>query len=75
MAEGVRVHETSPGRGRHRAVEAGDAPSRWFHGRVGRERGRVRKIAIVAPARKLFVALWRYVTRGVAPEGAALEEA
>jgi transposase len=55
--------------------QPGSALSRWFHGRVGRERGRVRKIAIVALARKVFVALWRYVTRGVVPEGAALKEA
>ncbi len=55
--------------------QPGSAPSRWFHGRVGRERGSVRKIAIVALARKVFVALWRYVTRGVVPEGAALKEA
>jgi transposase len=42
---------------------------------VGRERGRIRKIAIVAVARKLFVALWRYATQGVVPEGAVLKGA
>ena len=31
-------------------------------------KGRVRRIAIVALARKLLVALWRYVTQGVVPE-------
>jgi hypothetical protein len=41
--------------------------------RVGTARGRVRRIAIVAVARKLLVALWRYVTQGVVPEGAVLK--
>ena len=55
--------------------QPGSALSRWFHDRVGRERGRIRKIAIVAVARKLFVALWRYATQGVVPEGAVLKAA
>jgi transposase len=55
--------------------QPGSALSRWFHDRVGRERGRIRKIAIVAVARKLFVALWRYVTQGEVPEGAVLKGA
>jgi transposase len=46
--------------------------SRWFVERVGAARGRVRRIAIVALARKLLVALWRYVTQGVVPQGAVL---
>lgn len=48
------------------------ALSRWFRARVGDERGRVRRIAIVAVARKLPIALWRYVTHGELPEGAVL---
>ncbi len=55
--------------------QPGSALSRWFRDRVGRERGRIRKIAVVAVARKLFVALWRYVTQGVVPEGAVLKGA
>jgi len=47
--------------------------SRWFRARVGTERGRVRRIAIVALARKLLIALWRYVTHGEVPEGAVLK--
>jgi transposase len=35
-------------------------------------KGRVRRIAIVALARKLMVALWRYLTTGVVPTGAVL---
>ena len=51
------------------------APSRWFRARVGHERGRVRRVAIVALARRLLVALWRYVAHGEVPEGAALKAA
>ena len=43
------------------------------HRRVGVERGRVRRIAIVALARKLLIALWRYVVDGEVPEGAVLK--
>jgi transposase len=49
------------------------ALTRWFHARAGSERGRVRRIAIVALARKLLIALWRYVTHGEVPEGAMLK--
>ena len=49
------------------------ALSAWFRERVGQGRGRVRRIAIVALARKLLVALWRYTTRGVVPQGAAFK--
>ena len=51
------------------------ALSRWFEARVGARRGRIRRIAIVALARKLLVALWRYVTQGVVPEGAVFKAA
>jgi transposase len=44
--------------------------SRWFHARVGDLKGRIRRIAIVALARKLMIALWRYVTTGLVPAGA-----
>jgi transposase len=42
---------------------------------VGDERGRVRRIAIVALARKLLIVLWRYVTQGEVPERAVLKAA
>jgi transposase len=51
------------------------ALSRWFVERVGSARGRVRKTTAVALARKLLVALWRYVTTGLVPEGARLKAA
>jgi transposase len=44
----------------------------WFRKRVGDTKGRVRRIAIVAVARKLMVALWRYLQTGVVPTGAVL---
>ena len=53
--------------------QSGSAISRWFVGRVGTMRGRVRRIAIVAVARKLLVALWHYVDQGLVPEGAVLK--
>lgn len=49
--------------------------SRWFRTRVGDQKGRVRRIAAVALARKLMVALWRYLTTGVVPAGATLRQA
>jgi transposase len=51
------------------------ALSRWFHTRVGKERGRIRRISIVALARKLLIAVWRYVTQGEVPEGAVMKAA
>ncbi len=44
--------------------------ARWFHERVGTTRGRFKRIMIVALARKLIVALWRYLTTGLVPDGA-----
>jgi transposase len=49
------------------------ALSRWYHDRVRRNGGRLKKVAIVALARKLLVALWKYVTAGVVIEGAAMK--
>lgn len=51
------------------------ALSVWFRARVGDERGRVRRVTIVALARKLLIALWRYLTHGEVPAGATVKEA
>ena len=51
------------------------ALARWYRDRVRRDGGRMRKVAIVALARKLLVALWKYVTAGVVIEGAAMKSA
>lgn len=51
------------------------ALSRWFHQRVKDDRGRLRRVSIVALARKLLIALWRFITHGEIPEGASLKAA
>jgi transposase len=51
------------------------ALSRWFRERVRSDRGRVRRVSIVALARKLLIALWRFVTDGVVPEAATIKAA
>jgi len=52
--------------------QPGSELTRWFQQRVGNVKGRIRKIAIVAVARKLMVALWRYVETGLVPTGALM---
>jgi len=47
--------------------------SRWYRQRFAKGSSRVRRIGIVALARKLLIALWRYVEEGVLPEGAQLK--
>ena len=53
--------------------QPGSALARWFHERVAGAKGRMRRIMLVAMARKLIVSLWRYVTTGAVPEGAVLK--
>jgi transposase len=45
----------------------------WFRERVGKLKGRIRRITIVAVARKLLIALWRYLETGLVPTGAVLK--
>lgn len=47
--------------------------TRWFHRRFGKGK-RHRRIGIVAVARRLLGALWRYVEHGVIPEGARFKQ-
>jgi transposase len=47
--------------------------SKWYERRFGQGSKRLRKIGIVALARKLMIALWRYLETGVIPEGALLK--
>ena len=49
------------------------ALSCWFRQRVGSERGRIRRITIVALARKLLIALSRYINHGEIPAGALMK--
>jgi transposase len=51
------------------------ALSRWFKERVKQNGGRGQKAAIVALARKLLVALWKFVSNGVVIEGAVMKAA
>jgi len=53
--------------------QPGSALARWFAERLGQTGGRMRKVLIVALARKLLVALWRLATQGLVPEGSALK--
>ena len=46
------------------------ALSQWFEARTAGARGRTRRVMIVALARKLLIALWRYATTGLVPTGA-----
>src|SRR4029453_4906280 len=50
------------------------ALSVWFRERFGSGSKRLRRIGIVAVARKLLIALWRFLETGVLPEGAVLKE-
>ena len=49
------------------------ALSQWFHDRTQGQQGRIRRIMIVALARKLAIALWRYLETGLIPEGAVVK--
>jgi len=58
------------------ATSAGDSLlSHWFQERVAGKGRRIRKIMITALARKLLVALWKYVTAGVVIERAVMKTA
>jgi transposase len=51
------------------------ALSRWYTTRFDSHGARMRRVGIVALARKLLVALWRYAEQGVIPDGAQLKAA
>jgi transposase len=51
------------------------ALTQWYQRRFGHGGPRARRIGIVALARKLIVALWRYATTGVLPAGAIVKTA
>jgi transposase len=46
--------------------------SRWYQRRFGAGNGRSRKVGVVAVARKLLIALWKYLEQGEMPAGARL---
>lgn len=47
--------------------------SQWFEARFAKGGQRMRRIGIVAMARKLLIALWRYLEHGEVPKGAVLQ--
>jgi transposase len=49
------------------------ALAQWYQRRFGSSGKRLRRIGIVALARKLLIALWRYLETGVVPDGAQLK--
>jgi transposase len=49
------------------------ALSQWYQRQFSRGSRRVRRIGIVALARQLLIAVWRYVAQGVIPDGAVLK--
>jgi transposase len=55
--------------------QPGSAQATWFRERVGGTGRRVRKVMVVALARRLLIALWRFATQGVVPEGAVMKPA
>jgi len=54
--------------------QPGSALSQWYEHRFGAGNKRARKVGIVALARKLLIALWRYAEQGVVPAGATLKD-
>jgi len=58
-----------------RRFQPASALSQWYERRFGAGSARVRKLGIVALARKLLIALWRFLKTGVLPEGAVLKTA
>jgi transposase len=53
--------------------QPGSAQVSWFRERVGSMGRRMRKIMVVAMARRLLIALWRFATQGVVPEGVVMK--
>jgi transposase len=49
------------------------ALAQWYHRRFGGGGAVTRRIGIVALARRVIIALWRYVEHGIVPEGALLK--
>jgi transposase len=49
------------------------ALAQWYHRRFGSAGAVTRRIGIVALARRVIIALWRYSEHGIVPEGALLK--
>ncbi len=55
--------------------QPGSGLAAWFGRRLGEAGGRMRKVLVVALARKLLIALWRLATQGLVPQGASTRTA
>jgi transposase len=55
--------------------QPGSAEVSWFRERVSGTGARMRKVMVVALARRLLIALWRFATQGVVPDGAVMKPA
>lgn len=55
--------------------QPGSAQVGWFRERVSGTGRRMRKVMVVAMARRLLIALWRFATQGVVPGGAVMKPA
>ena len=55
--------------------QSGSELARWYERRFGTGTKRMRRVGIVALARKLLVALWRYGAQGVIPQGVLIKAA
>ena len=67
------LHEVAQAKKRLGLPDTAPVVSCWFRERFGGGGTRVRRIGMVAVARKLLIALWRFLTSGGLPEGAALK--
>ena len=56
-----------------RNPEPGSALVGWFRERVSGTGRRMRKVMVVAMARRLLIALWQFATQGIVPEGAVMK--
>ncbi len=55
--------------------QPGSGLAAWFRHRLGEAGGRMRKVLVVALARKLLIALWRFAAQGLVPQGASARTA
>ena len=56
-------------------IQKNSALAQWYQARTADHRGATRKTMIVALARKLLIALWRFVTIGEPLDGVTLRPA
>ena len=55
-----------------RKYQPGSPLSRWYAAKTRDQSPRIRRIMLIALARKLAITLWRYVETGVVPEGVTM---